>query len=114
VSHEAALWRLKALQILSEEERENLAQKPTAASAFRRVLGERYAAHRQRFNRRESTFQHKLLSMALEAYRVEEISKAKLKDIASELAISNELLKAFLGGIEVETESAKEGVRIPG
>jgi len=37
-----------------------------------------------------------------------------LKEIASELEISNELLKAFLGGIEVETDSAKEGVRIPG
>jgi len=114
VSYEAALWRLKALQTLSKEERRNLAQKQTAASAFRRVLGERYAAPRQRFNLRESTFQHKLLSMALEAYRVGEISKAKLKEIASELEISNEHLKAFLGGIEVETEPAKEGVRIPG
>ena len=78
------------------------------------MLGERYAAHRQWLNRRESTSQHKLLSMALEAYRVGEISKAKLKEIASKLEISNELLKAFLGGIEVETESAKEGVRITG
>jgi Zn-dependent peptidase ImmA (M78 family)/transcriptional regulator with XRE-family HTH domain len=114
VSYEAALWRLKALQIISEEERENLAQKQAAASAFRRVLGERYAAHRQRFNRRESTFQHKLLSMALEAYRVGEISKAKLKEIASGLEVSDGELKTLLGGIEVEAESAKEGVRIPG
>ncbi len=52
--------------------------------------------------------------MALEAYRVGEISKAKLKEIASELEISNEELRALLGGIEVETEPAKEGVRIPG
>ena len=114
VSYEAALWRLKALQVISEEERENRAQKQAAASAFRRVLGERYLAHRQRFNRRESTFQHKPLSIALEAYRVEEISKAKLKEIASELEISNEELRAFVGGIEVETQSAKEGVGIPG
>ena len=47
VSYEAALWRLVALQIISEEERENLAQKQAAASAFRRVLGERYSAHRR-------------------------------------------------------------------
>ena len=114
LSYEAALWRLKALQVLSEEERENLAQKQAAASAFRRVLGERYAAHKQRFNRRESTFQHKLLSMALEAYRVGEISKVKLKEIASELEVSNEELKTLLGGIEVDTVSTKEGVRIPG
>ena len=46
--------------------------------------------------------------------RVGEISKAKLKEIASELEISNEELRVLLGGIEVETESAKKGVRIPG
>jgi Zn-dependent peptidase ImmA (M78 family)/transcriptional regulator with XRE-family HTH domain len=114
VSYEAALWRLKALQIISEEERENLAQKQAAASAFRRVLGERYAAHRERFNRRESTFQHKVLSIALEAYRIGEISKSKLSEIAAELDVSNEELKTLVGGIEVETKSAKEGVRIPG
>ena len=78
------------------------------------MLGERYSAHRQRFNLRESTFQHKLLSMALEAYRVGEITNAKLKEIASELEVSNEELKTLLGGIEVETESAKEGIGIPG
>ena len=114
VSYEAALWRLVALQIISEEERENLAQKQAAASAFRRVLGERYAAQRQRFNRRESSFQHKLLSVALEANRVGEISKSKLREIASELEVSDGELKTLLGGIEVETEPAKEGVRIPG
>jgi len=67
-----------------------------------------------RFNRRESTFQHKLLSVTLEAYRVGEISKSKLREIASELEVSDGELKTLLGGIEVETEPAKEGVRIPG
>jgi Zn-dependent peptidase ImmA (M78 family)/transcriptional regulator with XRE-family HTH domain len=114
VSYEAALWRLKALQIVSEEERESLAQKQAAASAFRRVLGERYAAHRQRFDRREDTFQHKLLSMGLEAYRVGEISRAKLKEMAAELEVSNEEIKTLLGGIQVETEPPEEGIRIPG
>jgi Zn-dependent peptidase ImmA (M78 family)/transcriptional regulator with XRE-family HTH domain len=114
VSYEAALWRLKALQIVSEEERESLAQKQAAASAFRRVLGERYAAHRQRFDRREDTFQHKLLSMALEAYRVGQISRAKLKEIAAEVEVSDEEIKTLLGGIQVETEPPKEGIRIPG
>ena len=66
-----------------------------------------------RFNRRESTFQHKLLSVALEAYRVVEISKSKLKEVASELEVLNEEVRTLLGGIEAESESAKEGVRIP-
>jgi hypothetical protein len=114
VSYEAALWRLKALQIVSEEERESLAQKQAAASAFRRVLGERFAAHRRRFNLREDNFQHKLLSVALEAYRVGEISRAKLNEIAADLQVSDEEIKTLLGGIEVEMEPPKEGVRIPG
>jgi Zn-dependent peptidase ImmA (M78 family)/transcriptional regulator with XRE-family HTH domain len=114
VSYEAALWRLKALQIVSEEERESLTQKQAAASAFRRVLGERYAAHRRRFNLREDNFQHRLLSVALEAYRVGEISRAKLKEIAADLQVPDEEIKTLLGGIEVEMEPPKEGVRIPG
>ena len=48
----------------------------------------------------------------MEAYQAGEISKAKLREIASELEIPNEKLWAFVGGIEVETESATKGVRI--
>lgn len=113
VSYEAALWRLKSLQVISEEERENLAQKLEAANAFRRVLGKRFAAHRQRFSHREGTFQHKLLSVALEAFRLEEISKAKLREIVSEIGIPDDELKQLLTGIEIESASAKEGVRLP-
>ena len=113
VSYEAALWRLKSFQIISEEERESLAQKQTAASAFRKVLGDRFSRHRDRFTKHESTFQHKLLSMALEAFRLGEISKAKLKEIASGADVSNGELNALLGGIEIESPSAGEEVRIP-
>ncbi len=113
VSYEAALWRLKSLQVISEEERENLAQKQDAANAFRRVLGKRFADHRQRFSRRDGTFQHKLLSVALEAFRLGEISKAKLREIAANIEIPDGELKHLLAGIDVDSESAKEGVRLP-
>jgi Zn-dependent peptidase ImmA (M78 family)/transcriptional regulator with XRE-family HTH domain len=113
VSYEAALWRLKSLQVVSEEERENLAQKQDAANAFRRVLGKRFAAHRQRFSRRDGTFQHKLLSVALEAFRLGEISKTKLQEIAAEIEISDDELRQLLTGIDVDSEPAKEGVRLP-
>jgi Zn-dependent peptidase ImmA (M78 family)/transcriptional regulator with XRE-family HTH domain len=113
VSYEAALWRLKSLQVISEEEREKLAQKQDAANAFRRVLGKRFADHRQRFSRRDGTFQHKLLSVALEAFRLGEISKAKLREIAANIGILDSELKQLLAGIDVDSESAKEGVRLP-
>ena len=113
VSYESALWRLKSLQIISEEERESLAQKQTAASAFRKVLGERFARRKDRLAKREFGFQHKLLSMALEAFRLGEISKAKLKEIASSADVSMRELNALLEGIEGESAPIGEGVRIP-
>lgn len=113
VSYEAALWRLKSVQVISEDEREKLAQKQDAANAFRKVLGKRFATHRQRFNRRDGTFQHKLLSVALEAFRLEEISKTKLREIAKEIDIADDELKQLLTGIDTDSESAKEGVRLP-
>ncbi len=113
VSYEAALWRLKAVQVISEEERENLAQKQSAAKAFRRVLAERFSAHRKQSTKRDGALQHRLLSMALEAFRLGEISKAKLKEIASDLEIPNDEFNELLKGIEVELESGKEEVRIP-
>jgi Zn-dependent peptidase ImmA (M78 family)/transcriptional regulator with XRE-family HTH domain len=113
VSYESALWRLKSLQIISEEERESLAQKQTASSAFRKVLGERFSRHRDRFRNHESAFQNKLLSMALEAFRLGEISKSKLKEIASSADVSRADLDTLLDGIDVASASVGEGVRIP-
>jgi IrrE N-terminal-like domain len=111
VRYEAALWRLKSFQINSVEERVSLEQ--TAASAFRKVLGDRFSRRRDRFTKHESTFQHKLLSIALEAFRLGEISKAKLKESASGADVSNGELNALLGGIEVESPSVGEEVHIP-
>src|SRR2546429_8580625 len=111
--YESALWRLKSLQIISEEERESLAQKQTSASAFRKVLGERFSRHRERFRKRESAFQHKLLSMALEAFRLGEITRSKLKEIAGSADVSKAELHTLLDGIDVESASRAEEVRIP-
>jgi Zn-dependent peptidase ImmA (M78 family)/transcriptional regulator with XRE-family HTH domain len=114
VSYPSALWRLKSLQMISEEERESLARKQTAASAFRKVLGERFLRHRDRFRNHESAFQHKLLSMALEAFRLGEISKSKLKETALSADVSRAELDTLLDGIDVESSSVGEGARLPG
>jgi Zn-dependent peptidase ImmA (M78 family)/transcriptional regulator with XRE-family HTH domain len=103
VSYESALWRLKSLQIVSEEERESLAQKQTAASAFRKVLVERFSRHRDHFRKRESAFQHKLLSMALEAFRLGVVSRSKLSEIAGSADVSRAELDTLLNGIEIRS-----------
>jgi len=51
--------------------------------------------------------------MALEAFRLGEISKSKLKEIASSADVSRAELDALLDGIDVASASVGEGVRIP-
>jgi len=51
--------------------------------------------------------------MALEAFRLGEISKSRLKEVASNADVSNGELNALLAGIEVEAASIGEEVRIP-
>jgi Zn-dependent peptidase ImmA (M78 family)/transcriptional regulator with XRE-family HTH domain len=97
VSYEAALWRLKSLQIISEEEREDLLSQNEAALEFRKLLW-RQSGRRQRIQ--GGKFQHKLLMLALEAYRLGEISKAKLREIGATLDVTSRQIDAFTIGSE--------------
>jgi len=51
--------------------------------------------------------------MALEAFRLGEISKSKLKETASNADVSRAELDTLVDGIDVESTSAGEGVPIP-
>ena len=101
VSYESALWRLKTLKLISEEERANLAGQSESAKEFRKLLWTRHGRQR-RMERREGKFQHKLLMLALEAFRLGEISRAKLKEIAKLSEISSDQLNTFIASIEPE------------
>jgi Zn-dependent peptidase ImmA (M78 family)/transcriptional regulator with XRE-family HTH domain len=99
VSYESALWRLKTLKLISEEERSYLASQSESASEFRKLLWNQ-SGRPQRLVNREGKFQHKLLMLALEAFRLDEISLAKLREIAKLGNISSHQLDTFVASIE--------------
>jgi len=99
VSYESALWRLKALKLISEEERTKLASQSESAYEFRKLLCTQ-SVRPQRSAIREGQFQHKLLMLALEAFRLGEISHAKLREVAKLGDISPEILDTFVASIE--------------
>jgi Zn-dependent peptidase ImmA (M78 family)/transcriptional regulator with XRE-family HTH domain len=101
VSYESALWRLKALKLISEEERLSLASQSESAKEFRKLLWTQ-SGRPQRTAIREGKFQHKLLMLALEAFRLGEISHAKLREIAKLGDISSQQLDTFVASIEPE------------
>ena len=101
VSYESALWRLKTLKLISEEERAKLAGQSESAKEFRKLLWMQSGRPR-RFERREGKFQHKLLMLALEAFRLGEITRAKLREIAKLSEVSSEQLDTFIASIEPE------------
>jgi hypothetical protein len=99
VSYESALWRLKTLKLISEEERANLASQNEGAVEFRKLLWTQ-CGRPQRSTIREGKFQHKLLMLALEAFRLGEISHAKLREVAKLGDISPQQLDTFVAAIE--------------
>jgi Zn-dependent peptidase ImmA (M78 family)/transcriptional regulator with XRE-family HTH domain len=101
VSYESALWRLKTLKLISEEERSNLASQSESAIEFRKLLWNQ-RGRPQRTATREGNFQHKLLMLALEAFRLGEISHSKLREIAKLGNISPHQLDTFVASIEHE------------
>jgi hypothetical protein len=101
VSYESALWRLKTLKLISEEERANLANQSASASEFRKLLWSQSGRPR-RLADREGKFQHKLLMLALEAFRLGEITRSKLQEVAKLSNISAGQLDTFVASIEPE------------
>jgi|SRR6266851_589583 len=104
VSYESALWRLKTLKLLSEEERSKLASQSESAKEFRKLLRNQ-TGRPQRPATREGKFQHKLLMLALEAFRLGEISRSKLREIAKLGDISPQQLDTFVASLEPENHT---------
>lgn len=103
VSYDSALWRLKSLKLISEDQRAQLAGQSEIAREFRRSFLDSRIPKVQR----KGQFQHKLFMLALEAYRLGEISKAKLKEIAQEVEISSERLYDFIASVEAKDDTAR-------
>lgn len=112
VSVESAVYRLRNLRLLTEEEKERLLGKKGDARALQRALG--FSALEERQDRR-GLFRHQFLGLALEAYRREVITRHKLGELAQLLDLSEDDLERLLQnvGIEDGVEMGPEDVRLP-
>ena len=109
VSYDSALWRLKSLKFISEEERAQLASQSEIAREFRKSFLDERSFHVFKL-KREGQFQHKLFMLALEAYRLGEISKSKLKEIADEVEVNSEQLYEFISSVEAEDPAPQQAM----
>jgi Zn-dependent peptidase ImmA (M78 family)/transcriptional regulator with XRE-family HTH domain len=109
VSYESALWRLKSLKLISEEARAQLAAQSEIAREFRRSFLDERPPSFPRL-KKEGQFQHKLFMLALEAYRLGEISKSKLKEIAIEVEVKPEQLHDFIASVEASEQAPQEAM----
>jgi Zn-dependent peptidase ImmA (M78 family)/DNA-binding XRE family transcriptional regulator len=96
VSYDSALYRLLNLKLISNEEHEHLTRQKQTANLFRKYLG----PEPNRLPKRPG-FRHKLLLLALEAFRREVISRDKLRQICLLAEVPresiNELISAVAG-----------------
>ena len=103
------LWRLKSLKLISEDERAQLAAQSEIARQFRKSFLDEPIPNLSRL-KKEGQFQHKLFMLALEAYRLGEISKSKLKEIASEVEINPEQLYDFIASVEASDDAPQQAL----
>ena len=94
VSRIAALYRLRNLRILSKPEFDHL--KGLDDLGRGKQLAEHLGLPEPDHVEVRERFQHRILSLALEAYRREEISRGKLDELASMLGFSHDRLESLL------------------
>jgi Zn-dependent peptidase ImmA (M78 family)/transcriptional regulator with XRE-family HTH domain len=102
VSYEMALYRLLNLKLLSEEEHRHLAEQREMANTIRRYLGP--DPQEKAPERRE--FRHKLLVLALEAFRREAISRGKLKELCALAQVPGDEIRDLIAAVEGEAAPA--------
>lgn len=112
VSVESAVYRLRNLRLLTEEEKERLLGKKEDARALQHALD--LSAPEERPDRR-GLFRHQFLGLALEAYRREVITRRKLGEVVGLLDLSEDDLEQVLqsAGLEDGVEMGPEDVRLP-
>lgn len=91
----AALYRLRNLRLIDESELQQLKAKESsgAGKALADVLG---APERSREKGSREDLRRRLLGLALEAYRREEITRSKLTELAAQVGMSRDDVRAAL------------------
>jgi Zn-dependent peptidase ImmA (M78 family)/DNA-binding XRE family transcriptional regulator len=107
VSYETALYRLLNLKLVTEDERVELAQQKDAAAGIMRFLGPEPDAKAPG----HKPFRHQLVLLAVEAFRQEVISRAKLGELCDLAQVEPEQFKALVATVEIEPERAPKGRR---
>jgi len=105
VSYETAMFRLLNLKLVTEEERGQLAQQKERASGVMRFLGPEPDAKAPR----HKPFRHQLALLAVEAYRREVISRAKLRELCDLAQVLPGEFKALVPTVEQEPEQGPRG-----
>ena len=100
--YEAALYRLKNLKVLSDEDFERLFQKKEEARQIAADL--RLSDSEQGAQRTTKRFPRSFLGMAIEAYRREEITHARLLELAERVEVSREQVDRVLNWMGIEEE----------
>ena len=103
VSYQAATFRLQALSIVNQSERESLIEQEELGNRYLRMLNFRQAIDSPKADEHQEDAQNKELVsqvayLAIEAFRREEISKGKLLELSKKLDISGKELLALAQG----------------
>ena len=105
VSYEMALFRLLNLKLIAETERAQLAQQKDTTSSVMRFLGPEPDAK----GPGHKPFRHQLALLAVEAYRYEAISRAKLRELCEFAQVQPGEFKSLLATVEHEPKKGQSG-----
>ena len=104
VSYETALYRLLNLKLITEEERAQLAQQKEMATGIMRFLGPEPDAKAPG----HKPFRHQFVLLAVEGYRREAISRAKLKELCSLAQVLPGEFKALVATVDAMSKALKK------
>jgi Zn-dependent peptidase ImmA (M78 family)/DNA-binding XRE family transcriptional regulator len=103
VSRIAALYRMRNLRLISKGDFDRLKELDDAGRG--RQIGEHLGLPEPDHSEVRDRFQHRVLGLALEAYRREEISRGKLDELASMLGVDRNRIGKLLEDSGLEDES---------
>jgi len=92
-------------KFLTEEERAQLAEQKDAANEIMRFLD----PERERSTAERKPFRHQLALLALEAFRREVISRAKLREICALAEVLPGEFQALIDSVEREASKGRKG-----
>jgi hypothetical protein len=106
VSRAAACYRLKSARLVSSAELDSLLDRDRAGRGreLERLLG--LPEHDHQALRDE--FRHRFIGLALEAFRRDEISRAKLGDVAAMVGVSAEELDSTIDDLGLDSDEGSD------